>query len=112
MESKYLFLLFDALFGIVPIGFMLTRHRKTAWKYRKLIFWSILISIPASIITDFFGVRGHAWQYSYNKSLQIFIFGSLFELILWGIFFALAIGLIVAVFAEKEEKNKSFWPFF
>ena len=100
------------VFGFVPISFMLTRHRKISWKYRRLIFSCILLSIPASIITDFVGLKWHTWEYSYDKTLHIFYFGSLFELILWGVLFALAIGLIVAVFAEKEEKKKPFKPFF
>lgn len=111
MLGKYTFLTFDICFSIIPILFAVFRHRKAVVKYRKLFYRSLLTAPFYAILTDV-GTYFHAWRYSYNETLGITIFGSVLETDIWAVILVFSLCLIVAVFAEKEEKKKSFKPYF
>ena len=77
-----------------------------------MIFWGIIVCLPWAIFGDAYGISWHSWEYTYSETLNIQIGGAVLETVIWGILLLFSVGMIVAVFAEKEEKKESFKPFF
>lgn len=109
--ERFEYTAFNILFSLAPAILLFFRHRKQIKKYRVFVFVAVRIGICWAIAGDVVGAGWGAWEYTPTKVLGVGLGKGVIETFVWGgILFAIFAAIII-IFAEKEEKKKSFWPF-
>lgn len=107
---SYLFL--DLIIGIPAVIIFFVLHKKQILKNKFFFVTAILGGIIMYFLIDPIGVAWQAWGYHADKILDIYpIGGSVLEELFLSILDVILVSIVVLVFAEREEKKKSFWPF-
>lgn len=102
------------IFTLATSGIFILVLMKVFWKkIKKHLFFLFLancIAILFAAVGDSIGSEWGAWTYNTQKSLGSIFPSATFETVLTGIAMATVYGILILVFADREEKKKPFWP--
>lgn len=104
--EKYKYILFDLIFFLPPILFVIVRYKKLLAKNLGVLFFAGFFGIVGFFIVDPFAVIWGAWGYNYKTTLGVILpGGAVIEEIIWALFVSILLGCFVIVSAEREDKQ-------
>ncbi|HEX7042833.1 MAG TPA: hypothetical protein VF189_06280 [Patescibacteria group bacterium] len=107
--EKFLYFAYN-IFIFTPVFAILFKfYKKHITKHLSFILVAIIIGFLYGQVTDSMGIMWQAWIYDPHKTLGFFGLGEDIDTIIFGIGVSSFFAIMVTVFAQKEEKKKSFW---
>lgn len=111
--EKYSYFIVDILFLGPALFYAFLKFRKVVRKNILFIIFSFFFGFFGFWVVDPVAISWGAWGYDVHKTLGVMLpGGSVIEELLWALLVAPLLGILVSVFAEREEKGKSFVNFF
>lgn len=104
--DRYIFLAILILFHAPVYAYLFLRHKKVFFEQKKFIFLSIIFATILYFTAIIIGASWEAWNYNYEKTLNIRIGSDILEILIQGVLTFVVLAVVVFVFAEREEKNQ------
>ncbi|MBI3619962.1 hypothetical protein HY214_02350 [Candidatus Roizmanbacteria bacterium] len=95
------------IFTLIPISILWTKYYSPLKKNIKIVLTVMIIAIIYQLIADPFAEAWHAWFFSENKVMGLWLFNFPVENIIFFALVSIAISSAVIAFIYHEQKNKN-----